>query len=175
MRIGGIDPKTLPTEEILVLPRGDQQLVFRAIGLPNMDEFNKLCPEPQPPGKLTRDGFVPNTDDDNYKSVLASYNKRRTAYMIVKSLEPSQIEWDTVDLSNPSTWAHWDQDLRNGGLSQVEINRIVQLVFEANCLDEDKLKKAREVFQRGQQLAPVASSGPSTERVPTPSGEPAQG
>ena len=27
MKIGGVDPKTLPTEEILVLPRGDKQIV----------------------------------------------------------------------------------------------------------------------------------------------------
>ena len=30
MKIGGIDPTSLPTEVFLVLPRGDQQIVFRA-------------------------------------------------------------------------------------------------------------------------------------------------
>jgi hypothetical protein len=172
MRIGGVDPKTLPTEEILILPRGDQQIVFRAIGLPDMEEFQKLCPEPTPPGKLTKDGWVPNPDDENYKSVLASYHKRRLAYLVINSLEPSQVEWETVDPSNPSTWANWEQDMRNGGLSQVEINRVIQLALEANCLDESKLKKAREVFLRGQQLAAPASSGPSTELPSTQSGAP---
>ena len=30
MKIGGIDPTTLPTEVFLVLPRGDTEIVFRA-------------------------------------------------------------------------------------------------------------------------------------------------
>lgn len=149
MRIGGIDPATLPSEEVLVLPRGDQQIVIRARGLPNMDEFKQVSPEPTPPGKLTRDGWVPDTKDAGYQSVLAEYGKRRLAYMVVRSLEPSQIEWDTVKPENPATWTNWDADLKASGLSQVECNRILALVLEANCLDEAKLQKARELFLQG--------------------------
>ena len=146
MKIGGVDPKTMPMEEVLVLPRGDQRIVFRAHGLEDMESFRKLCPEPTPPGKLTKDGFVPDTEDKGYQSVLAEYQKRRLAYIAVQSLVPSDIEWDTVDLDNPATWANWEADLKAGGLAQVEINRVLGLVLEANCLDEAKLKKAREVF-----------------------------
>ena len=49
MKIGGVDPKTLPKEEVLVLPRGDQAIVFRAVGVPDYDEFDALCPEPKAP------------------------------------------------------------------------------------------------------------------------------
>ena len=149
MKIGGIDPKTLPTEEVLVLPRGDQAIIFRAQGLPNLEGFQKLCPEPIPPGKLTRDGFVPDLKDESYLAVLAQYTKRRMAYIMVHSLVPSQIEWDTVKLDNPSTWTNWEDDLKNGGMSQMECNRVLNLVLEANSLDEAKLKKAREVFLQG--------------------------
>jgi hypothetical protein len=93
--------------------------------------------------------------------------------MVVKSLEPSEIEWDTVDPDNPKTWANYTNDLRGAGFSQVEINRIVGLVWGANCLDEAKLERARQVFPRGQQPVSDASSGPSTEPQNTPSGEPA--
>jgi hypothetical protein len=94
MKIGGVDPRTLPTEEVLVLPRGDQRLVFRARGLENMEPFKALCPEPKMPGKLTKDGWVPDSEDEGYKSVMAEHSKRRLAYMVVCSLEPSEIEWD---------------------------------------------------------------------------------
>jgi hypothetical protein len=155
MKIGGIDPKSLPAEEVLVLPRGDQRIVIRARGLENMEEFKSLSPEPAPPGKLTKDGWVPDTEDAGYKSVLTEYNKRRLAYMVVHSLEPSQIEWDTVKLENPATWINWEADLKAGGLSQVECNRILALVFEANCLDEAKLQKARSFFLQGPPQGPT--------------------
>jgi len=155
MKIGGIDPRTLPTEEVLVLPRGDNRIVFRARGLESMDEFNKLSPEPKAPGKLTRDGWVPDTADEGYQSVMAEFSKRRTGYYMVHSLEPSEIEWDTVQADNPSTWCNWEDDLRGAGLSRIEINRVSALVLEANCLDEAKLRKAREVFLQGPPQGPA--------------------
>lgn len=173
MKIGGVDPSKLPKEEILVLPRGDQHLVFRAVGVADYDDFNTLCPEPKAPGRLTKDGWEPNEKDPDYKTLMENYAARRLAWLIVVSLEPSAIEWDTVDVSKPSTWKNWDTDMRAAGLNQVECNRITQLVFQANCLDETKLKEARETFLHGQLLAQKASSGPSGEPENTPSGKPA--
>ncbi len=149
MRIGGIDPKTLPCEEVLVLPRGDERIVFRATGIRDMEEFDKLCSEPKPPKKLTKDGEVADTDDKGYKATLESYYRRRTAYVVVQSLQPSQIEWDTVKLENPATWLNWETDLKDAGLSTIECGRVMRLVEEANCLNEEKLKKARQLFLQG--------------------------
>ena len=155
MKIGGVDPRTLPTEEVLVLPRGDQRIVFRASGLEDMEPFKALCPEPKAPGKLTKDGFVPDTEDEGYKSVMEEQSKRRLAYMVVNSLAPSEIEWDTVKLDDPSTWTNWEVDMKAAGLTQVECNRVLSLVLEANCLDEVKLRKARELFLQGPPQGPV--------------------
>jgi hypothetical protein len=175
MKIGGVDPRQFKAEYDLVLPRGDGFIVFKARGLPNMDEFDKFCPEPKPPRKLTKDGWVDNTDDKNYKSIVEEYNKRRFAYIVVHSLEPSEIEWETVVLDRPGTWANWSDDLKNNGFTQIECNRVIALVMEANCLDELKLKQAREVFQRGLRQASEESSGQATEPENTPSGEPVSG
>lgn len=153
MKIGGIDPSTLPNEEVLVLPRGKETIVFRAQGLPDMDEFNTLMPEPKPPGRLTPTGYEANENDPGYQSVLAEYNRRRLAYLVVKSLAPSAIEWDTVKVDVPGTWANWEADLKKAGFSQVECNLVLRLVMEANSLDESKLKKAREVFLLGPVVA----------------------
>jgi hypothetical protein len=173
MKIGGVDPTILTKEVILVLPRGDEQVVFRAVGLSNYDEFNALCPEPKPPGKLTATGWEPNQEDKDYQSVLAAHNARRMAYMAVTSLAPSEIEWDTVVMGKPSTWQNWEVDMKKNGFSQVECNRVMGLVMEANCLDEERLQQAREVFLLGQQPVPSEFSGPSTEPETSPSGEPA--
>lgn len=149
MKIGGIDPKTLPCEEVLVLPRGDQQIVLRACGLDTFDDFNRRCPEPVAPRKLTKDGPADDTDDKGYQADLDAYQKRRLAYVVVASLQ--QIEWDTVKLDEPATWQNWEKDLRAAGLKQVECNRVLALVMEANSLDEKKLQAARDSFFHGQR------------------------
>lgn len=174
MKIGGVDPSTLSTEEILVLPRGDKEIVFRAVGVPDYEPFNKLCPEPKPPGIYKpKEGWVPNEDDPSYKDMMETYGRKRLAWLIISSLEPSDIEWDEVSLNNPSTWMQWEQELKTAGLNQVECNRVQNLVFQANCLDENKLIQARESFLVGQQPVPSEFSGPSIEPENLPSGEPA--
>lgn len=153
MKIAGIDPKTLPNEEVLVIPRGEQRTIFRARGIGDMSEFDKMVPEPVMPNKMTNEGFKPDPNEAGYKSVMAEYNKRRLAYLVVASLKPSEIEWDTVKEDVPGTWANWESDLKDAGFSQVECNLVLKLVMEANQLDEAKLKKAREVFLLGPQQA----------------------
>ena len=111
-------------------------------------------------------------NDPTYKQVLKAWADQRLGYMVMKSLEPSQIEWDTVVESDPRSWRNWSTDLRNGGLSDTECQRVMNLVLEANCLDEAKLKKAREVFLAGE-AAKVASSGLPTGQESTQSGAPA--
>ncbi len=157
MKIGGIDPTTLPVEEVLVLPRGDQNIVFRATGLKDMESFKRYCPEPTPPKKLVKGGAtVADLEDKGYQEAMAMYHKCRIAYIVVNSLAPSQIEWDTVNPDNPGSWTNWETDLKNGGLSEIECSRVLGLVLEANCLDEAKLRKARELFLHGTPETPVA-------------------
>jgi hypothetical protein len=174
MKIGGIDPSTLSSEEILVLPRGDNTIVFRAVGIPNYDAFQTLCPEPKAPGVMKAgENWTPNPNDPGYRDMVKTHDKRRISWMVITSLEPSEIEWDTVDLDNPSTWDNWADDLRAGGLNQIEINRVQALVFQANSLDETKLQKARESFLLGQESDPSEYSGQSIAPESSQSGEPA--
>ena len=175
MKIGGKDPLTLCNEVLLVLPRGEDQIVFRARGLKDMDEFDALCPKPKPPGKFTKDGWVPNETDPTYQQIVTEWGKRRLGYLVVKSLKPSDIEWDTVKLEDPRTWTCWSDDLKNAGLTEVETGRVVALVLEANALDDEKLAKARSVFLAGQAPMPPEFSGLTSEPANTPSGAPANG
>lgn len=156
MRINGVDPKTLPTEDFLVLPKGDTQLVIRAKAVPDMNEFNAMVKEPEAKVRMTANGTQPDVNEPGYLSDVAEYGRRRLAYLVVKSLEPSNIEWDTVKPDVPGTWAGWEKEMMDNGLSQVECNLILRLVMEVNSLDEAKMKRAREVFLLGLKVASVA-------------------
>lgn len=172
MRIGGVQIDG-PNEEILVLPRLGDDIVIRAQAISDMAEFTALVPEPKAPGKLTKDGWVPTLKDKTYQQKVATYSEQRFAYMVVKSLIPSEIEWEKVNFGDPSTWKLWEQELRDAGLSHVEVDRITVCVIQANALDEDKLKEARELFLLGRAEEQEKSSGLETEPENTPSGEPA--
>ncbi len=171
MRIGGKEIEG-PNEEILVLPRLDNDIVIKAQAVTTMEEFDALVPEPKPPGIRTRDGWTPNANDETFKQRLAHYNEQRLAYMIIKSVEPSEIEWEQTNINDPSTYLQWTKELREAGLSDVEVNRIVLCVMQANSLDDEKLKAAREVFLLGKEAEENESSGPSIGLPSMPSGEP---
>jgi hypothetical protein len=173
MKIGGVDPSELSSEEILVLPRGDKEIIFRAIGVPDYEPFNKLCPEPKAPVVYKpKEGWVPNEDEPGYQEMMKNYGQKRMSWLIITSLEPSNIEWDEVNPDNPSTWNKWEEELKAAGLNHVECRRVQNLVFEANCLDEEKLVQARESFLLGQQPVPSEFSGQSTAPENTQLGEP---
>ncbi len=148
MKISGIDPKLLPPEEVLVLPRAKGEIVIRARGLSDMDTFYKLCPEPIAPMILTKDGSKPDLEDKGYAELLSEHVKRRWAYITVASLV--DVEWDTVQLDNPSTWTNWEPDLKANGFTGAECNRVFGLCLAANALDERKLARAREAFLAGR-------------------------
>lgn len=173
MRIGGVQVEGL-NEEILVLPRlngGD--IVIKAEAVSDLIEFTALVPEPKAPGKLTKDGWIPQLKDKTYQQRMEAYSTQRFAYMVVKSLVPSQIEWEKVSFDNPKTWKLWEQELKDAGLSNVEVDRVTVCVMRANALDENKLKEARELFLLGKAEEQGKSSGLETEPESTPSGEPA--
>ena len=172
MKIGGKEVSG-PSEEVLVLPRLDGDIVLKARAVLDMEEFNNMCPVPKAPSMLTKDGFSANTNAPAYREQVSRHSNLRFAYIALKSLEPSDIEWDTVDLDHPNTWLNWETDLRKSGFNGVEIQRITVLIMQANSLDEGKLKAARDAFLRGQVVLQEPSSGLSTEPVNTQSGQPA--
>lgn len=172
MKIGGIEVNG-PAEEVLVLPRSNGDIVFKARAVLDMSEFHELCPPPVPPKMITRDGTKENTDAPAYRQENLRHANLRFAYIAIKSLEPSEIEWTTIDPDKPQTWLNWENELREAGFSGVEIQRITVLVMQANALDENKLKMARETFLRGQAAQLEQSSGRSTEQANTQSGTPA--
>ncbi len=148
MKIGGITVSQ--HEEVLVLPRTDGDIVIKAAAVLSMDEFDAVCPQPEPPVRITKNGKEKNFDAKNYVKSLETWSERRYQYICLKSLEPSLIEWDKVDIQVPGTWKLWTSELLDAGISQTEMNRIQQCILDANALNEAKLAQAREAFLRGQ-------------------------
>lgn len=160
-------------EDVLVLPRGKRQIVFTARALPDLDELDNLVPQPKPRKVFIKGkGWVLDEDNDDYKTSMSNYGKLRVAYFVIASLRPSEIEWDTVDESKPSTWVNWENDLKSNGFTQQECNLILQFCFEVNQLDEKKLEAARRNFLAGQALLADESLFPSTEQDSSQSGTP---
>jgi hypothetical protein len=154
MKVGGVQV-TPPPEGLLVLEREHGDLVFRARPVPidAWDHFNKLCPEPAMPMVLVKGEKKPNPNDETYQHNVRRLAAKRIAYLCLKSLEPSNIEWDNVKMDDPDSWEKFEDDLRAAGMTEIEIDRVIKLCVGANTLDEEKLKKARESFLRGQREA----------------------
>jgi hypothetical protein len=148
MRISGVEVTT--SEALLVLPRDKGDIPIKAVAVSIAEEFDEKCPMPVAPMLQTKDGNKPDLKDKDYKAALSRRSDMRWALMIIRSLEPSNIEWNEVNVDAPSTWLKWDDEMQAGGLSEVETNRIVGLVMQANSLDEAKIKAARANFLLGQ-------------------------
>jgi len=162
--------------EPIVLPRPEGNLVFLAKAIESFDEFDKLCPYPTPPQKiLPGKQLVSNYEEPEYKKQVMRHGELRLAYMVVKGLlDTHGLEWETVDLSDYRTWNKYREEFRASGLSDVEINRLVNGVSIANCLSEAAVSEARADFLAGRQAVLSESSSPNGEPVSTPSGEPAK-
>ena len=149
MRVAGIE--ITACEELLVLPRPDgHPIPFRAKAVAVKDEFDRLIPEPVAPVLQKKGGKVSDFRDKDYLDAVSKRDDARFALMCLRSLEPSQIEWTQVQLDDPNTWTLWTDELKEAGLSEVEVNRVIGLVMAANALDEAKISEARKSFLLGQ-------------------------
>jgi hypothetical protein len=162
--------------EPVILPRPDGDLEFLIKAIDNFDEFEKLCPLPKPPAKiLPNNERVENTNDPAYVKKCEAYGVKRMAYIVVKGLMDGtpDLEWETVDISDNTTWSNFRKELRDSGLSDIEINRLVNGALVANSLSERAVEEARKRFLAGLQAPRDESSSLVDELASSQSGEPA--
>lgn len=169
MKIGGQEAKKGGLFGPLTFKRDDETFYpFFATPVHNLDEFNRLCPVPEvTSGMFTPTGWVKDPESPAHKAALANRGEIRWAYICVKSLEPSNIEWDTVVLDDPSTWINYEDDLLSV-LSYLEFAKVQGLIEEANALDEAKLEENTASFFR-QMAAKNAEQPPEN---PSPNSAP---
>jgi len=153
MKIGGVaankSKAIFPApDKPLTFRRGNDYLAFFAQPVWDFDEFSALCPLPENTHyRFEKGGKVKDPDAPAYREALKDYARKRWGYLVLKSLEPSRIEWNTVDPDDPETWGNVEHDLRSI-LSHYEVAALLHLVDEANALDAEKLEdNAKSFFQ----------------------------
>lgn len=137
--------------DILVLVRGEEHIVFKAEAIQNYQQFNEMCPLPEPPVKLLPGGIrEPDLNNPKYKKRMEEYATQKTNYTVLKSLEPTQeLEWEKVVLNKPESWGNWQDELQEAGFTEIEVMRILGLCTRVNCLDDSLLDEAKESFLAG--------------------------
>ena len=146
--IGGLN------EDILVLPRGNGQIIFRGRAIHDFDEFDRLVPLPSAPRMLKKGKQVEDTDDVGYLEQRMVYELKRFAYLTIKTLEPSNIEWETVRLEDPNTWVNWVDEMSKV-LSVFEQQKLITFINTVNTLDQKKIDDARNAFLAGLAQAKI--------------------
>jgi hypothetical protein len=168
---------TEPNVVEITIPRKNVEntIVFKAKSIIDFDEFDELCPEPEAPVRFVRGQATPQkaTDDPSYIKAQEERSSKRMSYMIVKSLEATEgLEWETVDMKKPETWANYATELKQAHFNAIEINRIISGVMKANCLDEDSIKEAEERFLAMKEARLLSESSQTVGQGSTESGEP---
>jgi hypothetical protein len=161
--------------EIVAIPRGEgQDIIFIAEAVLDHKPFDKLCPVPKPAIKKIGGEDIPDLNDKNYQRRVHQYSERKTAWLVLTALRATEgLEWEQVDLNNPSTWVYFRQELNDSGFSDIEINRIINGALSAQGLNEYKIEEARNRFLQQQQAQLNVLSCLKAEKNSTQSGEPA--
>lgn len=173
MKINGKVISGPNTIEVFI-PRGnDEVLTFKLQAVLSYDEFDKLCPAPQPPTKVHKSGNKsPDYTDIHYKQALIHYETQRSNYTFLKSISATVgLEFDEVKIEDPNTWQFLEKELTDAGLSQIERSRIYSGILEANCLNQEKIDEARNRFLRSREAHQNGSSSQWDERKSMELGE----
>jgi hypothetical protein len=174
MKVNGVTARKREPE-VLVFERpatGDIVFLYRQVDKDDLEELEILCPRPTAPGQFTRAGFVANEDEPGFRKSLRTWRSQRNAFVYIRSLEPSNIEWDTVNPEDCTTWLNFENDMRTI-LTPFELGQLVGKLDGMNSLSEERLEAARQAFFTRAQRSLESVSIPPDEVASTQSGLPA--
>ncbi len=156
MKIAGKQLDSEPNVEYVIIPRSDGDIPFTCSAVLDFEEFDTACPAPQPPMVVTPGGNqTPDLKDTDYLKAMENHGKQRIDWMILKSLSsPDGLEWDTVDMQDPETWANYEKELQAAGFAFMEIVHLRNKCLEVNMFDETKMEQARKRFLAGREEQP---------------------
>jgi hypothetical protein len=138
-----------PNEIVCVIPRNNGDIVFKARAVLDYTIFTDLCKRPIPKMIMKRGEkeAKPDIEDKEFIAQIEQYSETKINYMIVQSLGATEgLEWDTVKMTDPTTWGNYDVDLKKSCFTDREIDAIISAVFDANGLNEARIEEARKRF-----------------------------
>ena len=137
-----------PEHIAVIFTRGEKDFVFMVRAVFDMEEFEKLCPEPTPMQSLKHGPVI----DDAYKKRVTDHYDRRTSWVILQALSATDgLTWDEVDMEKPDTWELYQKELRESGLTNGELAHLITRVNDVNSVDEKKMEEARDRFSASQE------------------------
>lgn len=163
--------------EIIPIPRGNgrDDVIFMVEAILDMDPFYKTCPVPMPPLRKIKNVNTPQFNDENYLKAVRRHSELRLAWMAITALKATEgLEWETIDLDDPSTWLLFKTELKDSGFSDIEIMRITNGVVSVCNLNDAKIEEARERFLVFRQEQEDALSCQADELNSTLSGKPVE-
>jgi hypothetical protein len=163
------------SEEVLVVPWNNTNLVFRARAILDTTEYEKLYPVPTPP-TVRKPGGIVESDrtDKSYLEAIDKWAERKSHWYYVNSLVlPDGMEWETVDSNDPDTWENWIKEL-NTFLPEATVARVAGLVMIVNGLDQKRIDEQTKLFLAGRLDQQATESSQPTEPNSTQNTEPAK-
>jgi hypothetical protein len=136
-----------PATEVVVIPRGSEELVIRAQAVLDFADLEKLNPMPQPPFKLLPGGETQqNVEDPDYQKRMLEWAQQKTDWMILKSLSATEgLDWETVQMDDPKTWCNYRKEL-DTTFTPGEMSKILEAVMTACGLNQSKIEEATKRF-----------------------------
>lgn len=173
MKIGGEQIEI--STDFLILPRPLKDIVFKARAVMEKDyeQFEILCPRPLAPLVTPREG-TPYRDvtDGDYNKTLNDYANKKHAFMYVKSLEDSKIEWSKVKMGDSNTWELFEDELREV-ITPIELIKVIRMIQGVNGLDDKKIEEAKKRFFATLAAASMKETSQQVGQGNTQSGAPA--
>jgi len=137
-----------PSSKPVVFTRGDTEFVFHVQAVFDLEKFEEMCPEPKPKRSLKKGLMI----DDAYKKAREDWFKLRATFVILQSLDATEdLEWEQVDRNDPSTWANYEKELREAGLTTGELTYLIEQVNSVNSITEKVMEEARDRFIASQE------------------------
>jgi len=163
-------PKPIP----IAIPRPEGDIILHAQAVMDMTEFDSLVPEPKPPKTFTPGkGYKESRDSTEYRQAIEKWGSQRSDYLIIKTLTDGtpELEWDTVSLSDPSTWNGYQDELKSS-FSIGEVQTIISACLIANMPGEERQAEALERFMLPPPAGVAEHTFRKDELDSTTSGEP---
>jgi len=146
-------------KKTIVIPdpeTGEPVMVFVAQACNFSEDLEKIIKEPQPPyfRKAGQTQAVKEVDNPQYLEEMKEYEEVRFAYMILRTLEATpDLEWETIDMADPTTYKNYRIELQEAGLTDSMINLLILKILGVHNISPERIDEATQRFLSGQAQA----------------------